>query len=81
MTSVQGYGCSRKEHLFLALFNLFPLFELDNELSNLPIGSLRLNPLNFPAAKPSIYKYTKKHFQRIFKIVFEAQALATSKKP
>lgn len=80
MTSIQGYGRSCKEHSSIALSDSFSLLELDNKLSNQPVGPSRQDFAVVPAVIPFVPKHNQEDLQKILKTVLEAQALTTSEK-
>ena len=77
MILVQVYNCFYKKNFFIAFFDFFPPFGLDDELSN-QLASF--SSPNLSVIKLFIFKYIKKNLQRIFKTVLETQPLITSKK-
>lgn len=76
MTLIKSHGYSQKEHSYVTLLDSFSPFELGNKMSDQPVASLGPNFLIaiIPTTTPSVFKYTKKNLQQIFKIVLEAWA-------
>ena len=73
MTSIQGRRGLYRERLSLAFFDSFPLPELDNNLYDQFVRSLKVKFLIavIPATTPSVPKYTEEDLQRILKTILE----------
>lgn len=82
MTSIQGRRGLYRERLSLAFFDSFPLPELDNNLYDQFVRSLKVKFLIavIPATTPSVPKYTEEDLQRILKTILEVWAQIISKK-
>ena len=86
MTSVQGCGRPRWEHLSaapsIAPPDSFPASKLSDELSDQSARPSRTKSLAYaPTAATSVPKYSKDDLQRIFKAVLEARACAPTPAP
>lgn len=82
MTFIQGCSHFCREHFFLALFDSFLPFELDDKLSDQFSGFLGANfsiVIIFASANP-VSKYIEENLQQILKPILETRVFIISEK-
>ena len=83
MTLIRGRGRLSRKRSFVALFNFSLPSVSSDKLSDQPTGfsKTKLSIVVILVTTLTVFKYTEKDLQQIFKTVLEAQAPITSKKP